>query len=185
MIRVEYDEVVAYHPYRTYQPWNHGGVRLLHIDGVNGPPEDRSAVAAELRFLEQRLIQDARAAGITAQEDNHYGFTVRLDVSGGESPWPLPVYNHLRFSDGSLYVWLMPGPPDMPAAGSLLPLTELSIVYTELRAVDCSRPGDERVERAVKELTRMRGRITELEAQVERLEDSERDLLEQLHEVGS
>lgn len=120
VIRPEYDAVVAWHPYRTHQPWDHGGVRLLHLDGANGPnAEATRRVVAE---VEGRLLNDAVLAGIRgARADNHYGFTVRLDggereLEGGAVQSFPATYLQLRFSDGSLYVWLMPGPPpEVPA----------------------------------------------------------------------
>lgn len=105
MLRFSYDRVVAFHPYRTMQPWENGGTRILQVDGVNGYEDEARLVRGMLRDLELRLLQGCRDAGIRCHEDNHYGFTV-ADDSEAQS-----VYYQLRFSDGSLYVWLMPGPP--------------------------------------------------------------------------
>lgn len=109
MLKFEYDDVVAWHPYRTYQPWDHGGVRVLHVDGVNGHGPDPERVRRDIADVEGRLLNDCVLAGIRAQPDNHYGFTVRVDHE--RMGLRDPMYYQLRFSDGSLYVWLMPGPP--------------------------------------------------------------------------
>jgi hypothetical protein len=100
MLRLEYDEVVAFHPYRTDQPWDvPGSTKILHVDGPNTPEQDRNAVARWVGEVEWRLLRACDAAKIPAHIDNHYGFTVRAKDR----------LLQVRFSDGSLYVWLMPG----------------------------------------------------------------------------
>lgn len=118
MLRFNYDRVVGYHGYRTHQPWDHGGMRLLHIDGVNVfDKAQREHIAVELSSLETQLIEDAKDAGFDrAQRDNHYGFTVLVE-GNIEFDGRRDAYYQLRFSDGSLYVWLMPGPPEGVAKG--------------------------------------------------------------------
>lgn len=122
MFRFEFDRVVAFHPYRTHQPWDHGGTRLLQVDGVNGfnfeSPANR-AMRTAIADLEREVIRRAREDGLTRVEaDNHYGFTVVVDRSVPEEPdLRTQVYYQLRFSDGSLYVWLMPGAPNTAMPG--------------------------------------------------------------------
>lgn len=114
MLRFEYDRVVAHHPYRTDEPWKvEGATRILQVDGWNGlSDQERRLVADELRALEKCLLDEATSAGIKAWYDNHHGYTVRVDGRTLEGGKYVPdMYYHLRFSDGSLYVWLMPGPP--------------------------------------------------------------------------
>lgn len=112
MFRFEYDRVVGYHPYRTHQPWDIGGIRLLHVDGVNCGTEVSETFRVLLRDLEQRLLRDALDAGFRdACPDVHYGYTVVSEGSCGGDP---DVHYQLRFSDGSLYVWLVPGPKEVP-----------------------------------------------------------------------
>lgn len=117
MFRFEYDRIIAHHPYRTSQPWDLGGIRLLHVDGVNGLQEDAEHTRHLIGALERRLAEEwAQAQGIDTDRpgaygrfmDNHYGYTVvrEADVMGG-----LYQIYQLRFSDGSLYVWLMPNTP--------------------------------------------------------------------------
>jgi len=122
MLRFEFDEVIAYHPYRTYQPWDHGGYRLLHVDGVNLRDEAaRAAVARAIYDLEVKLCDELNARGGKAFRDNHYGFTVRVDGRAYLAGNPVreesaDTYYQIRISDGSVYLWLMPGPPDKGVA---------------------------------------------------------------------
>ncbi len=118
MLRLEYDSIVAHHPYRTTQPWDHGGLRMLHVDGVNGPLEDTVKVRESIQALEKRMAEEwAREEDIKCDRpgaygrflDNHYGYTVRID---GTTEWDKATYYQVRFSDGSFYLWLMPGPPE-------------------------------------------------------------------------
>lgn len=111
MIRLEYDRVVKFHPYRQGQPWENGGTKVLQVDGANGDRAWRDAVADQIRMLERELIQRASEDWIDAHADNHYGFTVVIEGIGGASD----TYYQVRFSDGSVYIWLMPGPPEAVA----------------------------------------------------------------------
>lgn len=112
MFRPDYDEIVAFHPYRTHQPWDNGGTKLLQIDGVNGPPERAEAVRSCITSLEQAMRAEAKTAGLKVWEDNHYGYTVvRYGAKLSADHSPADTYYHVRFSDGSCYLWLMPGPP--------------------------------------------------------------------------
>jgi hypothetical protein len=106
MFRFEYDRVVAFHPYEVHQPWDHGGIKVLHVDGVNG---DGAQLQPFLRDLEQRLLRDAQDEGHKVWADNKYGFTVVRNAERGGGPF---MYYQIRFSNGSMYVWLMPGPPE-------------------------------------------------------------------------
>jgi hypothetical protein len=103
MLRLSYDRVVAYHPYRTFQPWDLGGVKILLVDHANALAEDYAAVARLTKALERTLLRECEETGILAREDNHYGFTVATTDDEGRS-----VYYQLRFSDGSASVWVMP-----------------------------------------------------------------------------
>jgi hypothetical protein len=102
MLRFEYDAVVAFHPYRTHQPWDHGGVKLLHVDGANNGLDDNMRIQAEVSGLFHSLIDECKKNDIRAYDDNHCGFTIRSDAAGKET------FYQLRFSDESLYLWLMP-----------------------------------------------------------------------------
>lgn len=109
MLRFEYDKIIAFHPYRTYQPWDNGGIRLLHVDGFNGlKPEEIKVVSDEVDALQRHLADEFNREGGRAFLDNHCGYTVWAEA-GHDRP---EVYYQIRFSDGSLYVWLMPGPPE-------------------------------------------------------------------------
>lgn len=110
MIRIEYTKIVARHGYRTDQPWDLGGIRIMQLDGVNG---DAGALHT-VKDLERGLALDwafqqgdkTDAPGAWGRYmDNHYGYTVE---SEGAHPGDPDITYQLRFSDGSLYVWLMP-----------------------------------------------------------------------------
>ena len=103
MLRIEYDSVVAFHPYRTHQPWDLGGVKVLQVDGVNCGGDEAGPIARELGRLEGRLREECLAQGIPAHPDNHCGYTVVVEAAFGRA-----TRLQLRFSDGSLYVWVMP-----------------------------------------------------------------------------
>lgn len=116
MLRIEYDAVVAYHGYRLDEPWHiPGAVRLAVYDAVNGGALDRATTTDDVRDLERRLVDDALDAGIQAYTDNHHGFTVRVD-SQGDDRETRHTYLHLRFSDGLVYVWLVPPGEHRPVA---------------------------------------------------------------------
>ncbi len=114
MLRFEYDEVVAYHGYRLDEPWRVSGAqKIMQVDGINGPNEESAFVRRELDAFQDVLVRECTDAGIKAWRDNHYGFTV---VVRGQKPTPdepgtPDTFLHLRFSDGNLYVWLMPTAP--------------------------------------------------------------------------
>ena len=104
MLRFEFDRVVAYHPYRTMQPWDvPGAVKILQVDGVNGALDATGIIRDRILRLEQDILGAAVTDGLPAVVDNHYGFTVAVVGGDGRS-----TYYQLRFSDGSLYVWLIP-----------------------------------------------------------------------------
>ncbi len=82
MIRIEYDEVIAYHRYREDGPWDRG-MLLVHIDAINGTRDEADAAGREVRLLEDRMIRGAHDVGLTeARKDNHYGFTLMSPTGG-------------------------------------------------------------------------------------------------------
>lgn len=102
MFRFEYDEIVAFHPYETYQPAANGGSLLVLIDGINSSKEVREYISGFFRAL----LEEAKESKIRAFDDNKCGFTVRLHS------WGKTTYYQLRFKDGNLSHWAMPGPPE-------------------------------------------------------------------------
>lgn len=100
MLRIDYDRVVAFHPYRTGEPWTRGHLRLLTVDGMNGEAEAMRHTQEEVATFKSRLIRDAAREGLRAFEDNHCGFEVERDVTGSA-----PVRLHVRFNDGSMTLW--------------------------------------------------------------------------------
>lgn len=103
MLSFKYDRVVGFHRYRSDQPWALDGVCVLHVEAFNAPspPHVRQMVDS----LEGRLFEDARRDGLHPHRDNHYGYTVEAVAL---TPSGRTVRYQVRFSDGDLYVWLMP-----------------------------------------------------------------------------
>lgn len=111
MFKLEYDKVCSWHPYRELQPSllrEMGGLMILHVDGVNCTREAGPQVHQMMVDLERRLIADCEAVGIEARSDNHHGFTVVIEQHGH-----LDRILHVRFSDGSMYLWLLPEVPNL------------------------------------------------------------------------
>jgi len=111
MLTFEYDKVVAFHPYRTHEPYSlPGAVRLLHFNTFNSADPDGGKVAvAALRAVEVQLIRDCKLdlPNVKVWEDNHYGFTVRVD---NRFDIERSTYYQIRFSDGTISLWLTPKP---------------------------------------------------------------------------
>ena len=113
MLRIDtYDRIIGFHPYRTSQPWDLGGTRVLHIDAANGSAENRLVLRGEVMELENQLLQRAKEDGLqNVERDNHYGFTLEADRGFDLPKEGLRVPKvrwQIRFSDGSMTLWLMP-----------------------------------------------------------------------------
>lgn len=80
---------------------------MAQVDGVNGSIEKTREVRKWIAGLERRLLDDALEddiVGASGRKDNHYGFTVVRD----RGPGLPPIRLHIRFSDWSVGLWLMP-----------------------------------------------------------------------------
>jgi hypothetical protein len=89
----EVAEVIAFHPYRTMYPWQHGGRLLMRSDYQRGELFD---------VFEEFLIAASSALSPAGHKDNHHGYTFRT-----YSGITLCAY----FSDWRFSLFLMPDAP--------------------------------------------------------------------------
>lgn len=103
MIRLEHGKVLAWHPYRTFDPWSNGFTKVIMFDSVN----DRDKHAqVELKHIEDMLHAEAASYGIKTHPDNHHGFL----IASSQNPNTQFYY---RFSDGLCWVLTKQVPPHL------------------------------------------------------------------------